>query len=184
MQFIHKLLSIILFALTLNLCTAPWANAHLMVAQHGTLNIVDNGAFMVLSLPISSFKDVDDDNDGKVSMLEFNNHRASIIKTIRKNVRLIDSAGNRPLQGIMLSPVVSHDAPQATPSQLTVMGKFTLDNGDRPLRFHIGLYGTLAAQQSLEITATRKSDNRKHVFELTPKTQEGVLFPVDSYSPD
>ena len=180
MQFMHKLLSITAFALTLSLCIAPWAHAHLMVAQHGTLNIVDDGAFMVLSIPITSFKDVDDDKDGKVSMLEFNNHRASIIKTIRKNVRLSDGNGNRPLQGIMLSPVVSHDAPKATPSQLTVMGKFVLDGGHSALRFHVGLYGTQSTEQSLEITATRKSDNRKHVFELTPVSSAGALFVDDT----
>jgi hypothetical protein len=55
------------------------AEAHLMVAQHGTLNVVDDGVFMVLSLPVSAFDGVDDDNDGKVSMLEFNNHRGAIV---------------------------------------------------------------------------------------------------------
>jgi hypothetical protein len=53
----------------------PLAHAHLMVAQHGTLNIVDDGVFMVLSLPISAFNGVDEDSNGKISMLEFNNHR-------------------------------------------------------------------------------------------------------------
>ena len=36
--------------------------AHVMVAQHGTLNVVDNDVFMVLSLPVSAFEGVDDEN--------------------------------------------------------------------------------------------------------------------------
>ncbi len=184
MRSIYKYLSVPLLALTLSLSMFPSAHAHLMVAQHGTLNIVDDGAFMVLSLPISAFEGVDDDSDGKVSMLEFNHHRAAIVEFVRQNVTLNDKQGSRPLQGIMLSPVVPHDAPKASISQLTVMGRFTLVDPDSALRFHTGLYGKRAAEQALEITATRRSVNQKHVFELTPKASEVVLFPDNVYSPD
>lgn len=184
MQSIQKYVSITLLTLTLTVPMSPSAQAHLMEAQHGTLNIIDDGAFMVLSLPISAFMEVDDDNDGKVSMLEFNNHRATIVEAVRQHVTLSDKNGNRPLQGIMLSPVVSHDAPKEPTLQLTVMGKFTLENGNSALRFHIGLYGKQTAEQSLEITAIRKSDNQKHVFELMPTASTGMLFPDKVYSPD
>jgi hypothetical protein len=110
MLFLHRYLAITLLSLTLSLVMGPVAHAHLMVAQHGTLNIVDDGVFMVLSLPISAFDGVDDDNDGKVSMIEFNNHRAAIIESIEQNVTLGDKEGNLSLEGIMLSPVVPHDA--------------------------------------------------------------------------
>ena len=57
-----------------------------MVARHGTLNFVDDGAFMVLSLPMSAFEGIDDDGDGKVSMIEFNNHRTGIVGAVRHAV--------------------------------------------------------------------------------------------------
>ncbi len=42
---------------TLGLLIMPnLANAHLMVAEHGTLNFVDNNVFIVLSIPMSAFK--------------------------------------------------------------------------------------------------------------------------------
>jgi hypothetical protein len=43
-------------------------------------------------------------------MIEFNNHRAAIIESIEQNVTLGDKEGNLSLEGIMLSPVVPHDA--------------------------------------------------------------------------
>ena len=56
-----------MLVLLLCISTIPVANAHLMVAQQGTLNVVDDGAFVVMSLPISAFSSVDDDGDGKLS---------------------------------------------------------------------------------------------------------------------
>jgi hypothetical protein len=152
------------------------AHAHLMVAQHGTLNIVDDGVFMVLSLPISAFDGVDDDNNGKVSMLEFNHHRGAIIESVRQNVTLSDELGNGSLQGILLSPVAPHDVAAESISQLTVMGRFILADSAGALRFHIGLYGRQAIEQVLEITAIRKRDNQKTVFELTPAVSASIIF--------
>jgi hypothetical protein len=46
----------------------PAAYAHLMVAQRGTLNLVDNGAFMVISLPVTALAGTDDDGDSRLPM--------------------------------------------------------------------------------------------------------------------
>jgi hypothetical protein len=152
------------------------AHAHLMLAHHGTLNIVGDGVFMVLSLPITAFEGIDTDNDGRVSMLEFNNHRGVIIDSVGQNVMLSDRDGSLPIAGIMLSPVVPHDAVTESVSQLTVLAKFLLNDSVSALRFHLGLYGNQSAQQSLEMTATRASDKQKVVFELTPATPARELF--------
>ena len=175
-QALHKYLSITMLAWTLGALTVQLAHAHLMVAQHGTLNIVDEGVFMVLSLPISAFEDIDDDNDGAVSMLEFNNHRAAIIESIRQNVTLDDGQESAALHGITLSPVAPHAGTVEPISQLTVMGRFVLNDPTSALRFHIGLYGAQASERSLEITATRKRDQQKTVFELTPATPARTIF--------
>ena len=54
---------------SLSLLTLPMTgSAHLMVPENGTLNFVDDNVYVVLSLPISAFKGVDDDNDGHVSL--------------------------------------------------------------------------------------------------------------------
>ena len=58
--------------------TASLAHAHLVVSQRGTLNIVGDGAYMVLSLPVSALSGIDDDHDGLLSVNELRAHGASI----------------------------------------------------------------------------------------------------------
>lgn len=176
MRFIFKFSAVTLIALILVLPISSPVKAHLMAAQHGTLNIVGDGVFMVLSLPISAFDGMDDDNDGNISLIEFNLHRGATVDSIRRNVTLSEAQKTVALEGIMLSPVVPHDAIAPSISQLTVMGRFTLKDTANVLRFSVGLYGRKAAEQSLEITATHKRDKQKTVFELTPTAPTAAFF--------
>ncbi|MCB1688363.1 MAG: hypothetical protein KDI33_07755 [Halioglobus sp.] len=176
MRFLHRYLPVSLVLVTLNLMPVSLAYAHLMAAQHGTLNIVNDGVFMVLSLPASAFQGIDDDNDGKVSMIEFNNHRAAIVSAIRENVILSDAEGTLALREVLLSPVAQHDTSEESISQLTIMGRFSLNDIASPLRIEIGLYGKGVTEQSLEIAATRSYDRRRDIFELTPAAPASLLF--------
>ncbi|MBB1440774.1 hypothetical protein H5202_19340, partial [Shewanella sp. SG41-4] len=116
----HKVMAVIFM---MNLLMVTEAESHMMVAQHGTINMVNNGAFMVLSLPISAFNDIDDDINGHLSTVEFNSHRAEIITQILAKVKLKDNNGLRPLEGLMFSLGDDHhDSDSAT--QLIVMGRF------------------------------------------------------------
>ncbi|WP_158967992.1 hypothetical protein [Paraglaciecola sp. L3A3] len=150
--------------------------AHMMVAQHGTLNVIDDGVFMVLSLPVSAFSGVDDDQDGKLSKAEFTLHRPAIAKLVNENVTLKDSNGKLTLQGMMLSLVTSHHSPNQPASQLVVMGRYGLTEPASLLHYQVGLFGNKADEQSLEITATRKTDNKKQRFKLSPKNKQMMFF--------
>lgn len=152
------------------------ANAHLMVAQRGTLNLVDNGVFMVLSLPVSAFADIDDDGDEKLSKEEFALHRPAIVDTINTHIRLFDQNGPRPLEGMMLSPVTPHDDPIAPTKQLVVMGRFVLDSSSTKLSFHAGLFGQQPDEQVLTVTAKDKARALKHKMVLTPEQNNVQLF--------
>lgn len=156
------------------LLLSPLAQAHLMVAQHGTLNIVDDGAFMVLSLAISSFQGIDDDQNGDVSVLEFNRHRTDIVHTIKLGITLRDGKGNCPLEGIMLSPVMDHQAHQDSISQLTIMGRFTLAAPATPLVLHIDLYGKQPLEKTIEVSARRNT--AMEVNQFSPTSPEGKFF--------
>ena len=155
-----------------------------MVAQHGTLNFVGDGAFMVLSLPVSAFDHIDDDADGELSVAEFTKYRPAIVAAVNANVQLLGEEGPRLLQGMMLSPVVPHDGRQVPTDQLVVMGRFALAGMDTQsgnalsgkLRFHLGLFGNTAEEQLMEMTATRVVEPKKHKFVLTPKQPDVGLF--------
>ena len=169
MRLIYK--HVLISKLTLAVIGFFWlpAQAHLMEAQQGTLNIIDDEAFMVLSLPISTFGDIDDNKNGAVSMVEFNDHRSTIIGFVKTRITLSDNEGNIPLEGVMLSPEVAHNTSEEFISQLVVLGRFALVETNRPLRFHNGLYGQQEAEQVVKITATRQPDGKKYIFELTPE---------------
>mgnify|MGYP000387643696 CR=1 FL=1 len=159
-----------------NLILSQYSNAHIMVAQHGTLNIVDDGAFMVMSLPVSAFEGIDDDKDGKLSMAEFNLHRSAIVNIVQEKVVLKDNNGKITLQGIMLSPVTSHHSPKEPTSQLIVMGRFTLTEPNSALQYQINLFGKTPTEQLLEITATRKNGSNKQVAKLSPNKSSVTFF--------
>ena len=167
---------------------APHASAHLMVAQHGTLNFKDDGAFMVLSLPVSAFENsddgFDDDKDGKMSAKEFIKYKPDIVAAINNKVKLSDKEGSKPLQGLLISPVVAHGTPKAASEQLVIMGRFALDKtntkDNKELTFHVGLFGQHSTEKTLTITATRKPNTStkavKHKIVLTPQHPENQLF--------
>ena len=151
-------------------------NAHLMEAQRGTLNFVNDGVYMVLSLPISAFDGLDDNGDGEVSMLEFNKRRGVIVESVEREITLSNETGKQSLQGVMLSPVLAHDSHGHHLSQLIVMGKFVAMNLSQAPSFRLGLYGKDAAEQRFDITVTHRPDNRTYKFKLTPLLPQAMVF--------
>jgi hypothetical protein len=160
----------------------PHAQAHLMVAQRGTLNLVNDGAFMVLSIPVTAFHGVDDNGDGLLSNTEFATHRQTIIADVNRGVILSDAQGPRELQGMMLSLAPpDHEGEgeiERPSSQLVVMGRFALDNGAAgPLRFQVNLFGQSAAEQVFRVNASRAAKSEQHLMVLTPQQPSGDMFP-------
>lgn len=162
------------------LCLTPLAKAHLMVAQHGTLNVEGNGVFMVISLPISAFDGLDENKNGHVSMIEFNHHRTTITTKISESLILSENGKKRVLQGLILSPEIAHKKSSHVDTeaitQVTVMGKFLVENSKNVLVLKNALYGTEAQTESIKITVTRNKTENEHTFELTTENQEKTLF--------
>ncbi len=176
MRQIHKYLLTLLTVLMMTLSLPQVALAHLMVAQHGSLNIVGDGAFMVLSLPASAFEDIDENGDGDISMIELNNGRMAIIQSVKENVKLFEEGEDRSLQGVLLSVDQGHGPTSEPISQIVVIGKFALQYPQSPLDFHVGLYGKEETERKLEISATRQSNGLKAALVLSPKNPRGLLL--------
>jgi len=164
---------------TIMLCSFIFASfavqAHLMKAQHGTLNFKDNGVYMVLSIPATAFNEIDTDKDNLLSMHEFSENRAVMISIIEQNISLTSDNRTIPLQGILLSPVTPHDAPNEPAARVVVMGKFLLSESDGELQFGVELFNQEDHNGSLTITASRKSENQKQVFELSRESNRAKL---------
>jgi hypothetical protein len=181
----------LLSSLVISAAIVPHVSAHLMVAQRGTLNFKGNSAFMVLSLPVSGFSNADDDGDGKMSAAEFSKHRLDIIDTVNKNVMMSDNEGQKPLRGLMLTPVESHTDANAPSNQLIIMGRFALSkNTDKQhamitpnlneLKFLVNIFGKKESEKIFTISTKRKLKTDEKVqqykIELTPETPEKKLF--------
>lgn len=163
----------------LALCVAllAWstAHAHLMVAQRGTLNLVNDGAFVVLSLPVSAFASADDDGNGLLSAAELQAHASDIQHQVLQGVRLWSDAGERPLQGLMLQLSPDEHLPTDSARQLVAMGRFALNGQTQNLRLRLDLFGTGADEQTQNMVVSQGA--RAHRLVLSPTQPEGAVLP-------
>ena len=160
------------------------AHAHLMVAQKGTLNFSGDGAYLLLSLPVSALSGVDDDGDGLLSITELRAHAGTIESQVQAGVQLLEGgpAGRvLTLQGLLLNLAPPDEAPDAPARQVVVMGRYALTpptSGapDTPYAFRLRLFGRNAAEQVHDLTITRKPQAQAARFSLAHDTQP--LFPT------
>jgi len=180
MTDIYKHIALAGFIFSLSILFGVKSEAHVMVAQSGTLNVMEDGVFMVLSLPVSAFEGIDYDKDGLLSNDEFIKHRSLIVAAIIDGVLLSDESGVLPLQGMMLSPVIHHESQSMShnplASQIVVMGRFPLTESSEELQFFINLFGKDKSEQLIKIAVTRKQDQQFQNFELTPTNNMPALF--------
>ncbi|MEL0659503.1 hypothetical protein V6255_10180 [Psychromonas arctica] len=171
-----SLKKILINVASLSLLTLPMAgSAHLMVPENGTLNFVDDNVYVVLSLPISAFKGIDDDHDGHVSLKEFNDHRTEISANVMHNVYLSDVNNKFNIDGLLLNPTASHEN-TAEIDELTIMGRYSLPTPDIKVSFSVKLFSVHKKLQHYDITATNKKQALHNKFQLNPTTPSTIVF--------
>ncbi|MEM9529910.1 MAG: hypothetical protein AAGA23_03255 [Pseudomonadota bacterium] len=157
-------------------CTG--AAAHPMAAQRGTLNVVDDGAYLVVSIPVSAFAGVDDDQDGRLSTEEFHRHQHAIAAAVIERVVLSDAGGACALEGLLLSPAHAHDTSSAPSSQLVAMGRYALNNPEGEMTLSFNLFGAAPDEQALEFSARRSPSQQRVAVTLTPTKPTAALLPA------
>ena len=126
-----------------------------MVAQKGTLNLTPEGAYLVLSLPVSAFQGVDDNGDGLLSQAELRDHAPSLVAQVQRGVRLSSGGTARALEGLMLSLSPPDDQPSAPGSQVVVLGRFAPASVAGPSWLELSLFGQAPQERSFEVVATQ-----------------------------
>ncbi|MBI3716067.1 MAG: HupE/UreJ family protein [Betaproteobacteria bacterium] len=154
------------------------ASAHLVLSQRGTLNIVDDKAVLVLSVPVAAFRGADDDGDGRLSRVELAAHWAGLEKQATGQIELRDSGGPLPLRSLDISPTAPDDAPAAPVAQIVVLAELSLRTANSPLIFHANLFGASDEERTLAITVNRGIDTQ--LVLLTPERPSRILFPPAS----
>ena len=162
------------------------AQAHLMAAQKGTLNIVGNAAFLVLSVPVTAFKGVDDDGDGALSKAELALRVEAIRAQVQAGVQLLGPGGALPLQLMMLDIAPPEGTPDVPANHLVVLGRFQggaaeglPDNSSsfasNGLSLRFALFGTQPGEQVQDVTVSRQ--NESQWLRYSPGQSEKVLLP-------
>lgn len=170
MRFQHLIVFVMGWALTLSA-----VHAHLIVSQRGTLNIVGDGAFMVLSLPVSAFKGIDDNADGLLSIDELRAHAPAIETQIKSGVVLENSQGVKKLDGLMLNTVPPGNDHTAPGKQIVALGRFGLEPESSDLKLTLRLFGVGADECTEQITVTKGS--RSQLITLSSNHPSGNVLP-------
>lgn len=161
-----------------------------MAAQQGTVNLVGDAAFLVVSVPVSALRGVDDDGDGRLSRAELAAHDTAIRAQLLEGVRLVGPQGAWPLSLVMVDLSPPDDAPAAPASQLVVLGRFGAQVQDaRPaapgvaaaeapvaLQLHFTLFGAAPHERQQDFTITRGQE--RQLLRLAPGRASGELLPA------
>ena len=154
-----------------SLCAVTPAQAHLVAAQKGTLNLVGNAAFLVLSVPVSALQSVDDDGDGMLSKAELATHADAIGQQVKAGVQLTAPAGAMALELVTVDSAPPDEKPAAPASHLVVLGRYELaarsDGADAPhaaaangLSLRFSLFGSKPGEQVQDVTVTRQKETQ------------------------
>jgi hypothetical protein len=136
------------------------ANAHLMTAQNGILNVSGSYAYLAVSVPVSSFQFNDQDGDRLLSDQELEGQSSSIYRQISDGVELRQGEANLPKELAMIS-LNSEDGDHFKASgQLLAMFKFALptsascaaSDSFKDIGLALKLYGNTKFEEAIEIT--------------------------------
>jgi hypothetical protein len=154
------------------------AHAHLMPAQRGTLNVVGDAVYAVVSVPVSALHGWDDDGDGLLEVGELERHYEALRAEI--DARFVVSDGDVPASTVRVDLVLSpqHEAAPDRADQIVALKHATFTDPPSNLRLTCDLFGALASERELTITATLHpaSGTEKETATLTPSSPEHRFF--------
>ena len=158
--------SVSLFWLIIFYSFSSQTHAHLIDDNSGTLNITDDGAYLVISLPIEFFRAI---NKDWFSIQAINNDRNEIFEIVKKNITLSNLNQAFRLSGLMLSIEPAHEQEMALPKNLIILGRFESHRDGNFLKFENNLFYESGGAQVIKMRVTDKEKGVSHTFDLTPE---------------
>jgi hypothetical protein len=163
-------------------------HAHLMPAQQGTVNVLDDSAFVVLMVPVTALQGADDNHDSRLSNAEILRHDAALQAQVRARFRVYTTVaegegawtlGKQPFVSIRAEHDDDEGAVEvvqggAGAKHVLVLLKAQFDGKPHAIRLETDLFGASPAERTLTIRATRKADAAQ--ARLTPEASSCVFF--------
>lgn len=107
----HNLCALLL---TLSALLSQNAWAHTLPVDNGTINVNDDTAYLVLSLPVQALTEVDDNDDGKLSYDELTTHNDAVRAQITAGFEFINQRDSgddsQRLSIVSLTPTVEQNS--------------------------------------------------------------------------
>jgi len=173
----HSLPLSVTFAFALSLA-ARTAEAHLMSAQQGTINVVGTGIFVVLSVPASALPDADDDHDGLLAPSELERHAEALRAEIDRRLVLRDGESVARTVRVDLIASPEHGEAAGRADQIVVLKHAEVDAPPVDLRVRCDLFGAGVSAGQLTLRATRHAPSgaETQVASLTREASEHRFF--------
>jgi len=147
-----KLIALIVLVLTV-IGLGGAASAHLLPAQNATLNLIGKRAYLVVSVPVSALRGVDDNRDGLLSGEELDKHKAEIGRQV--SVRFLVSSPDgvaKPGFVWVVNPETDAARPAPTP-YLVVLSGVEFEKPPTSVSVHTDLFGRAVGEGQLTLRA-------------------------------
>jgi hypothetical protein len=137
------------------------ADAHLLPAQNATLNIIENAAYVVVSVPASALEGVDDDGDGKFSVAELQRNNDAIIEQFSARFKVTDGDSSNKGDAVLnwvVPPQTDTVQTEETDAHSTYVILMQRVNFARTVQYPVvstDLFGTGPGESQMTMTATR-----------------------------
>ncbi len=154
-------------------CACP-ASAHLMPEKQGTVNVVGNNAYMVITVPTAALQGFDDNGDGLIDVPELVTHGDSLRTQVLERFKIADAVLTPTASITWLVTPNTGDTAQTPSDYLLAMQSLTFASPPAHLSLSYALFGKQGNDAQLTLTATQGAD--KEVILLTPGHNKSRLF--------
>jgi hydrogenase/urease accessory protein HupE len=162
-----------LLAVLMLVCACP-ASAHLMPEKQGTVNVVGNNAYTVITVPTAALQGFDDNHDGLIDVPELARHGDLLRAQVLERFAVVDATLTPTASITWLVTPNTGDTAQAPSDYLLAMQSLTFASPPGRLSMSYELFGTKGNGAQLTLTATQGTD--KEVIMLTPGHSQSRLF--------
>ncbi len=148
--------------------------AHIMVANIGTVSIKEKNTYVALSVPVSALTGFDDNHDSLIDATELGRHSGELRVQIDGRIRIL-ADGAKPIEGMtfLISPLTGEDE-DAPIDYLVVMSVQRFDKAPQTVEFWTDLFGTTQKDQRISFTASK--DQTEELAVLTPDQPDHRFF--------
>lgn len=167
------------------MCTSSVALAHLMPANRGTINLVNEKAYMVISLPLATFGAVANGasiQGGSMTHQELKAQEDILRRVVRERLTLSTPEHSAKFDSILLNLPTGYGHDPERGDELMIMASATFAQAPINITFTSTLWMDESKPLKMQMTVTQQGKTiQKEVATLTPGAQEHVFFSTPAY---